>query len=55
MAAKTANGDKFALYGTLLEIRDCVNLQDGTSILTTIGLRRFKVLSRGEQVCTIIS
>lgn len=49
MAAKTSNGDKFALYGTMLEIRDCVCLQDGTSILTTIGLRRFKVLSRGEQ------
>ncbi|KAF5278980.1 hypothetical protein FQA39_LY05658 [Lamprigera yunnana] len=49
MAAKTTNSDKFALYGTMLEICDCVCLQGGTSILTTIGLRRFKVLSRGEQ------
>uniref|UniRef100_A0A1Y1M3X8 RING-type domain-containing protein n=1 Tax=Photinus pyralis TaxID=7054 RepID=A0A1Y1M3X8_PHOPY len=49
MAAKTNDGDKFAWFGTMLEIRDCVYLSNGTSILTTIGLRRFRVVSRGEQ------
>ncbi|KAK5642813.1 hypothetical protein RI129_008980 [Pyrocoelia pectoralis] len=49
MAAKTNDGDKFSWFGTMLEIRDCVCLSNGTSILTTIGLRRFRVLSRGEQ------
>lgn len=39
----------FAPYGTLLEVRDAVHLRDGRSILTTVGIRRFRVLSRGEK------
>lgn len=36
-------------YGTILDIRDCVMLKDGHSILSTIGTRRFRVISRGEK------
>ncbi|XP_057663705.1 LON peptidase N-terminal domain and RING finger protein 1 [Diorhabda carinulata] len=49
MAGKDAGGDKFVQYGTLLEVRDAVNLEDGRFILTTVGVRRFKVVSRSEQ------
>lgn len=41
---------RFASYGTVLEVHDAVHLQDGTSILTTVGLRRFRVLARDEKV-----
>ncbi|XP_048488920.1 uncharacterized protein LOC105387093 isoform X3 [Plutella xylostella] len=37
----------FSDYGTILEIRDCVRLSDGRSILSTIGLSRFRILERG--------
>ncbi|XP_049819116.1 LON peptidase N-terminal domain and RING finger protein 3 isoform X2 [Aethina tumida] len=47
MAAKDSNG--FSSYGTVLKIKDAVTLNDGRFILTTVGLRRFKVLSRSEQ------
>lgn len=50
MAAKESNGDKFVSYGTVLEVKDSVSLEDGSFILTTVGVRRFKVVSRGEQV-----
>lgn len=50
MAAKESNGDKFVSYGTILEVKDSVSLEDGSFILTTVGVRRFKVVSRGEQV-----
>uniref|UniRef100_A0A2A4IWF8 RING-type domain-containing protein n=1 Tax=Heliothis virescens TaxID=7102 RepID=A0A2A4IWF8_HELVI len=33
-------------YGTVLEVRDCIQLADGSSILSTIGLSRFKVVER---------
>ncbi|XP_072400012.1 LON peptidase N-terminal domain and RING finger protein 3 [Diabrotica undecimpunctata] len=49
MAGKDSNGDKFVQYGTILEVKDAVNLEDGRFILTTIGVRRFKVVSRNEQ------
>lgn len=39
---------RFADYGTMLKIEDWVLLPDGCSILTTVGMRRFQVLSRGE-------
>lgn len=32
----------------MLEIRDWVLLNDGSSILTTVGTRRFRVVHRGE-------
>lgn len=32
----------------MLKIEDWVLLPDGCSILTTVGMRRFQVLSRGE-------
>lgn len=51
MAAAVSSGvERFATYGTLLEVRDAVHLQDGRSILTTVGLRRFRVVNRGEKV-----
>lgn len=33
----------------MLEIRDRVLLKDGCSILSTVGARRFRVLSGGER------
>ncbi|ALC43392.1 CG32369, partial [Drosophila busckii] len=36
-------------YGTMLDIRDCVLLGDGCSILSTIGCKRFKILARSEK------
>nr|CAI5859087.1 unnamed protein product [Callosobruchus analis] len=39
----------FAQVGTVLEIKDAISLQDGRFILTTVGVRRFKVLVRSEQ------
>lgn len=36
-------------YGTILDIRDCVLLGDGCSILSTIGCKRFKILARNEK------
>lgn len=50
MAGKEPNGGKFVQYGTILEIRDAVSLEDGRIILTTVGLKRYRIISRGEQV-----
>uniref|UniRef100_A0A1B0D5T6 RING-type domain-containing protein n=1 Tax=Phlebotomus papatasi TaxID=29031 RepID=A0A1B0D5T6_PHLPP len=36
-------------YGTMLDIRDCVLLGNGCSILSTVGSRRFRVVARGEK------
>ncbi|XP_075159881.1 uncharacterized protein LOC142233004 [Haematobia irritans] len=36
-------------YGCMLDIRDCVLLGDGCSILSTMGCRRFKILTRNEK------
>lgn len=36
-------------YGCTLDIRDCVLLGDGCTILSTIGCKRFKILARGEK------
>lgn len=49
MIAKIEGVDAFASYGTLLEVKDAVHLHDGRSILTTVGVSRFKVLQKGEQ------
>ncbi|XP_036338305.1 uncharacterized protein LOC118748106 [Rhagoletis pomonella] len=35
--------------GTMLDIRDCVLLGDGCSILSTVGCKRFKILARNEK------
>ncbi|XP_025828821.1 LON peptidase N-terminal domain and RING finger protein 1-like [Agrilus planipennis] len=43
------NVEKFASYGTILEVRDAVYMSDGTSILSTVGLERFRVVNRGEK------
>ncbi|XP_048506866.1 LON peptidase N-terminal domain and RING finger protein 3 [Athalia rosae] len=40
---------KYAEYGTMLEMKDRVLLKDGCSILSTMGGRRFRVLSGGEK------
>ncbi|XP_018570108.1 LON peptidase N-terminal domain and RING finger protein 2 isoform X2 [Anoplophora glabripennis] len=49
MASKESNGNKFVQFGTILEVKDAVNLGDGRYILTTVGVKRFKVISRNEQ------
>lgn len=36
-------------YGTMLDIRDCIQLGDGCAILSTVGYRRFRVLKRSEK------
>ncbi|XP_074108518.1 LON peptidase N-terminal domain and RING finger protein 3 [Cotesia typhae] len=47
---REATGSKrYAEYGTVLEIRDRVLMKDGCSILSTVGGRRFRVLSGGER------
>lgn len=43
------NFSRYADYGTMLKIEDWVLLGDGCSILTTVGMQRFHVLSRGEK------
>lgn len=46
----TANGrQQYSEYGTMLDIRDCVLLENGWSILSTVGSRRFRVVTRGER------
>lgn len=40
---------RYAEYGTLLQIKDWVLMNDGCSILSTVGMRRFKVMSRDER------
>ncbi|XP_065076858.1 uncharacterized protein LOC135700312 [Ochlerotatus camptorhynchus] len=40
---------RYVEYGTMLDIRDCVQLGDGCSILSTVGGRRFRVMARHEQ------
>lgn len=46
----TQNGrQQYFEYGTMLDIRDCVLLENGYSILSTVGSRRFRVVARGEK------
>ncbi|XP_071446007.1 LON peptidase N-terminal domain and RING finger protein 3 isoform X2 [Hetaerina americana] len=40
---------RYADYGTMLEMRDWVLMGDGCSILSTVGVRRFRVIARGER------
>lgn len=54
MAGKEPNGGKFVQYGTILEVKDAVHLEDGRFILTTVGVKRYRVISRGEQVCIFL-
>ncbi|XP_052131322.1 LON peptidase N-terminal domain and RING finger protein 2 [Frankliniella occidentalis] len=46
---RSGGPDRYAEYGTLLEICDLVRMCDGSSILSTLGSRRFRVLQRGER------
>lgn len=39
---------RFAEFGTVLEIKDRIMMGNGCSFLSTIGMRRFKVLVRKE-------
>lgn len=52
MAAKTEKNERFASYGTILEIKDAVLMSDGRFILSTIGVRRFRVYHKGEEVAS---
>ncbi|XP_060809500.1 LON peptidase N-terminal domain and RING finger protein 3 isoform X2 [Amyelois transitella] len=36
----------YAEYGTILELRDCVYLPDGCTIVSTIGISRFRVIEK---------
>ncbi|XP_059045756.1 uncharacterized protein LOC131841450 [Achroia grisella] len=36
-------------YGTILELRDCLLFEDGSYILTTIGVSRFRMIERDTQ------
>uniref|UniRef100_A0A182QSQ6 RING-type domain-containing protein n=1 Tax=Anopheles farauti TaxID=69004 RepID=A0A182QSQ6_9DIPT len=50
IALPALNGrQRYVEYGTMLDIRDCVQLGDGCSILSTVGGRRFRVLTRHER------
>ncbi|XP_050076151.1 LON peptidase N-terminal domain and RING finger protein 1 [Anopheles maculipalpis] len=50
IALPAQNGrQRYVEYGTMLDIRDCVQLGDGCSILSTVGGRRFRVLTRHER------
>lgn len=45
-----SNGsNRYAEVGTILEIKDCILMANGCSILSTVGVRRFRVLARGER------
>lgn len=50
MVAKTEKNERFSSYGTILEIKDAVLLDDGRFILSTVGVRRFRVHNKGEEV-----
>lgn len=54
MAARADKGERFASYGTLLEVRDAVVLEDGRFILSTVGVRRFRVREKGEEVSHLL-
>lgn len=55
MAGKETSGGKFVQYGTILEVKDAISLEDGRFILTTVGRKRYRVVSKGEQVCNVIT
>lgn len=40
---------RYADFGTMLEIKDWVLMPDGCSILSTVGMKRFRTLSKGEK------
>lgn len=45
----TSGRQQYSEYGTMLDIRDCVLLENGWSILSTVGCRRFRVVAKGER------
>lgn len=45
----TKGTKRYSDFGTMLNIRDCVQLADGRSILSTVGGRRFRVVERNEK------
>lgn len=45
----TKDPKQYSDFGTMLNIRDCVLMANGQSILSTVGGRRFRVLRRGER------
>lgn len=49
IALAQSGRQKYVEYGTMLDIRDCVQLGDGCSILSTLGTKRFRVLRRSEK------
>ncbi|XP_047040604.1 uncharacterized protein LOC124644955 isoform X1 [Helicoverpa zea] len=46
MVACDRGGPDCVGYGTVMEVRDCVLFEDGRTILSTIGLSRFKIMER---------
>uniref|UniRef100_A0A336M5K1 CSON011136 protein n=1 Tax=Culicoides sonorensis TaxID=179676 RepID=A0A336M5K1_CULSO len=49
IALPQSGKSRYVDIGTILDIKDCLQLADGCSILSTIGTRRFKVITRGEK------
>ncbi|CAG9761189.1 unnamed protein product [Ceutorhynchus assimilis] len=49
MLSMDPDGTKFVQYGTMLEVKDAVILQNGRIILSTQGVSRFKVISSDEK------
>lgn len=49
IALQQSGRKRFVEFGCMLDIRDCVQLSDGCSILSTVGTRRFRVLERDEK------
>lgn len=43
-----ASGGQAAEYGTMLEIRSVQMLNDGRSMIETVGSWRFKILEKGK-------
>ncbi|KAL4704724.1 hypothetical protein ACJJTC_006502 [Scirpophaga incertulas] len=39
----------YSEYGTVLEVRDCLQLEDGRSFLSTVGVSRFRIIERDVQ------
>lgn len=46
---QSVNNGSYSDYGTVLDIRDCILLGNGCSILSTVGCKRFKVIKRNEK------
>ncbi|XP_076262889.1 LON peptidase N-terminal domain and RING finger protein 2 isoform X2 [Rhynchophorus ferrugineus] len=49
MVGKDKSSARMVQYGTILEVKDAVTLEDGRIILASLGIKRFKIIIRGEE------